>query len=70
MIFRNTSLYFDVVVEVNSDYNSHIQAQDRLARVTMYLRRQYFYCLWCGTQYDDEQDLVENCPGEDEDAHD
>jgi len=47
-----------------------LNAQDRLARVTMYLRRQYFYCFWCGTQYDNEQDLAENCPGEDEDAHD
>jgi len=27
------------------------------------------YCFWCGTQYDDEKDLEENCPGTEEDDH-
>lgn len=64
------SLYVDGVGEEFANSFTLIQAQDRLTRVTTYLRRQYYYCFWCGTQYDNEQDLSENCPGEEEDAHD
>ncbi len=46
------------------------QAQDRLTLVLDYLRRKYSYCFWCGTQYSDAEDMENNCPGEDEDAHD
>ncbi|PIL36770.1 hypothetical protein GSI_00460 [Ganoderma sinense ZZ0214-1] len=45
-------------------------AQDRLTLVLDYLRRKYSYCFWCGTQYNDVEDMESNCPGEDEDAHD
>ncbi|KAM5535641.1 hypothetical protein V8D89_010628 [Ganoderma adspersum] len=44
--------------------------QDRLTLVLDYLRRKYSYCFWCGTRYDDAEDMENNCPGEDEDAHD
>ncbi|OBZ76435.1 G patch domain-containing protein 11 [Grifola frondosa] len=45
-------------------------AKDRLELVLDYLRRKYAYCFWCGTQYDDDEDMEANCPGPDEDAHD
>ncbi|RDX53138.1 hypothetical protein OH76DRAFT_1376385 [Lentinus brumalis] len=45
-------------------------AQDRLTLVLDYLRRKYAYCFWCGTQYEDPEDMENNCPGPDEDAHD
>ncbi|KAI0346744.1 hypothetical protein BDW22DRAFT_1322252 [Trametopsis cervina] len=45
-------------------------AKDRLQLVLDYLRRRYAYCFWCGTEYDDQDDLEEHCPGPDEDAHD
>ncbi|KAI0721874.1 hypothetical protein C8T65DRAFT_565447 [Cerioporus squamosus] len=45
-------------------------AQDRLTLVLDYLRRKYAYCFWCGTQYEDAEDMENNCPGPDEDAHD
>ncbi|RPD61927.1 hypothetical protein L226DRAFT_560632 [Lentinus tigrinus ALCF2SS1-7] len=45
-------------------------AQDRLTLVLDYLRRKYAYCFWCGTQYEDAEDMDNNCPGPDEDAHD
>ncbi|KAH8113375.1 hypothetical protein DFH11DRAFT_339576 [Phellopilus nigrolimitatus] len=47
-----------------------LSARDRLARVLRYLREKHSYCFWCGTQYNDSEDLDSNCPGEDEDAHD
>ena len=46
------------------------QAQDRLTLVLDYLRRKYAYCFWCGTQYEDAEDMENSCPGPDEDAHD
>ncbi|ESK97418.1 g-patch domain [Moniliophthora roreri MCA 2997] len=47
-----------------------LQARDRLALVLSYLRDDYAYCFWCGTQYDNQDDLLNQCPGPDEDAHD
>lgn len=45
-------------------------AQDRLRLVLAYLRDKYVYCFWCGTQYDDQDEMDEQCPGPEEDAHD
>ncbi|KAL7889597.1 hypothetical protein AOLI_G00018550 [Acnodon oligacanthus] len=36
---------------------------DKLQYVTSYLRGVHFYCIWCGTAYNDEVDLSSNCPG-------
>ncbi|KII95345.1 hypothetical protein PLICRDRAFT_121060 [Plicaturopsis crispa FD-325 SS-3] len=47
-----------------------LNAQDRLHLVLSYLRDKYAYCFWCGTQYDDVDEMEEKCPGADEDAHD
>ncbi|CDO74052.1 hypothetical protein BN946_scf185043.g102 [Trametes cinnabarina] len=47
-----------------------LNPRDRLTLVLDYLRRKYAYCFWCGTQYDDHEDMEKNCPGPDEDAHD
>ncbi|OSC99170.1 hypothetical protein PYCCODRAFT_1395626 [Trametes coccinea BRFM310] len=47
-----------------------LNPRDRLTLVLDYLRRKYAYCFWCGTQYDDQEDMEKNCPGPEEDAHD
>ncbi|KAM9847746.1 G patch domain-containing protein 11 [Aulostomus maculatus] len=36
---------------------------DQLQILTSYLRGIHFYCIWCGTTYNDEEDLCSNCPG-------
>ncbi|GAA5925193.1 Cmg1p [Sporobolomyces koalae] len=41
----------------------------RLALTLSYLRNHYHYCFYCGCQYNDAQDLAENCPGTEEDDH-
>ncbi|PSR73628.1 hypothetical protein PHLCEN_2v10547 [Hermanssonia centrifuga] len=46
-----------------------LNANDRLELVLDYLRRRYSYCFWCGTQYEDAEDMENNCPGVDEDDH-
>ncbi|KAF8326523.1 uncharacterized protein EI90DRAFT_3127735 [Cantharellus anzutake] len=45
-------------------------AQGRLDKVLSYLRSEYAYCFWCGTQYDDKEDMEKSCPGETEEEHD
>ncbi|XP_029927203.1 G patch domain-containing protein 11 [Myripristis murdjan] len=45
----------DEVVELTS--------LDKLQILTSYLRGVHFYCIWCGTTYNDEEDLCSNCPG-------
>ena len=36
---------------------SAMQASDRLELVLDYLRRRYAYCFWCGTEYEDQDDM-------------
>ena len=60
VLFRSNMQLTDTVV----------QARDRLELVLDYLRGKYAYCFWCGTQYDDQDDLEKSCPGPDEESHD
>ncbi|XP_067277337.1 G patch domain-containing protein 11 [Pseudorasbora parva] len=43
---------------------------DKLQFLTSYLRGVHFYCIWCGTAFDDEDDLSSNCPGDTAADHD
>jgi len=43
---------------------------ERLDRVLRYLRAEYHYCFWCGTQYESSDEMQAECPGPDEDMHD
>uniref|UniRef100_A0A0B6Z892 G patch domain-containing protein 11 n=1 Tax=Arion vulgaris TaxID=1028688 RepID=A0A0B6Z892_9EUPU len=43
---------------------------EKLDVLTRYLRNIYYYCIWCGTKYNDTRDLESNCPGNSADAHD
>ncbi|KAH8106211.1 hypothetical protein BXZ70DRAFT_918637 [Cristinia sonorae] len=47
-----------------------LSAKDRLSLVLDYLRDRYMYCFWCGTQYDNLEDIDTNCPGREEEDHD
>ncbi|KAJ7507594.1 hypothetical protein B0H11DRAFT_2153252 [Mycena galericulata] len=47
-----------------------LHAPDRLQLVLAYLRDNYAYCFWCGTQYESQEEMASQCPGEDEEAHD
>jgi len=41
----------------------------KLDLITFYLRRTYFYCIWCGVEYNDQQDLLNDCPGDQRNDH-
>uniref|UniRef100_A0A0K0DCX2 G patch domain-containing protein 11 n=1 Tax=Angiostrongylus cantonensis TaxID=6313 RepID=A0A0K0DCX2_ANGCA len=42
----------------------------RLNEITFYLRTTYHYCIWCGCQFKDYDELIMDCPGKDREAHD
>ncbi|KAJ3346025.1 G patch domain-containing protein 11 [Kappamyces sp. JEL0680] len=37
---------------------------EKLAVLTYYLRTKYHYCQWCSIQFENEQDMDQNCPGD------
>jgi hypothetical protein len=38
--------------------------------LTTYLRMEYLYCLWCGTKFENADDIGKNCPGDTREIHD
>lgn len=40
---------------------SHLE---KLQALTAYLREKHLYCIWCGTAYEDGEDLASSCPGD------
>ncbi|XP_011155556.1 G patch domain-containing protein 11 [Solenopsis invicta] len=36
---------------------------EKLDILTKHLRKKYFYCIWCGTKFNDDDDLKDSCPG-------
>lgn len=41
----------------------------KIDSICLYLREKYFYCVWCASTFNDEQDILENCPGLSEKDH-
>lgn len=63
----------EVEVEVQKTEDEGLDPEDvkmQLDHVTLYLREEYFYCMYCGIKFDDEQDMVRNCPGDTRKEHD
>ncbi|KAJ3566009.1 hypothetical protein NP233_g7269 [Leucocoprinus birnbaumii] len=68
------------LVELNQEYDPdfleeaaqflRLQPQDRLHFVLSYLRMTYAYCFYCGTEYESQEEMLEQCPGPEEDDHD
>lgn len=42
---------------------------EKLDILTRYLRKKYFYCIWCGIKFNDEDDLRDSCPGSTRNDH-
>ncbi|XP_034041416.1 G patch domain-containing protein 11 [Thalassophryne amazonica] len=47
-----------------------LSSLDKLQVLTSYLRGIHFYCIWCGTAYNNEEDLCSSCPGDTATDHD
>ncbi|KAJ8360049.1 hypothetical protein SKAU_G00165740 [Synaphobranchus kaupii] len=56
--------------EEEEDEGEELSSLDKLQILTSYLRGVHFYCIWCGTMYNDEDDLTSNCPGDTATDHD
>lgn len=51
------------------DDDEDLTVNEKLEILTKYLRKKYFYCIWCGAAYNDDDDLRENCPGNTRNDH-
>jgi hypothetical protein len=61
----------DKPVEVPAQHTEwgRLLTEERLLSVLQYLRGTYCYCLHCGVQYSDAEDMSTHCPGLHEDDH-
>lgn len=55
--------------ENDEEEEEELEPSEKLMHLTMYLRRTHQYCIWCGTKYDDDQDMADNCPGDSAQDH-
>ncbi|XP_014251534.1 G patch domain-containing protein 11 isoform X2 [Cimex lectularius] len=46
-----------------------LSTQDKLELLTVYLRTNYNYCIWCGVEYENADDMENSCPGSTKDDH-
>merc|ERR1712071_379679 len=51
------------------DEGDELEPTEQLELLTTYLRKVHIYCIWCGTLFDDDQDLSSNCPGPTREDH-
>ncbi|XP_076442849.1 G patch domain-containing protein 11-like [Babylonia areolata] len=56
--------------EEDEDEGQSLTDEEKLQALTFYLRTTYHYCIWCGTKYNDSEDMEANCPGDSAEAHD
>uniref|UniRef100_A0A8C8S2Q7 G patch domain-containing protein 11 n=1 Tax=Pelusios castaneus TaxID=367368 RepID=A0A8C8S2Q7_9SAUR len=54
----------------DEDQDSDLSGLEKLQILTAYLREEHFYCIWCGTAYEESEDLSSNCPGDSSADHD
>ncbi|XP_018394246.1 PREDICTED: G patch domain-containing protein 11 [Cyphomyrmex costatus] len=58
--------------DIEDDEDKEVEVLSNLEKLeilTKYLRKKYFYCIWCGTKFNDEDDLRDNCSGSTRNDH-
>lgn len=45
------------------------ELSEKLEMITNYMRTTYCFCHWCGTKYEDIDDMEGGCPGVTKDDH-
>ncbi|KAM4772793.1 G patch domain-containing protein 11 [Rhinophrynus dorsalis] len=66
----NTQEEDEETEDEDDDLGVELSTQEKLQILTSYLRGKHYYCIWCGTAYQDEDDLCSNCPGDSSEDHD
>ncbi|XP_052767734.1 G patch domain-containing protein 11-like [Mya arenaria] len=51
------------------DPYANFTVEEKLDVLTLYLRTKHKYCIWCGIKYNDNEDLMQNCPGNSAELH-
>ncbi|XP_044146054.1 G patch domain-containing protein 11 isoform X3 [Bufo gargarizans] len=59
----------DSETEEDEVKEQELSTLEKLQILTSYLRGQHLYCIWCGTSYQDEEDIESNCPGDTSEDH-
>lgn len=52
------------------DEDLELSSIEQLEILTDYLRKKHLYCVWCGTAFEDSEDIKTNCPGNTAELHD
>lgn len=55
--------------ELDEEEEEELEPSEKLEVVVGYLRTTYFYCSWCGSQYDNQEAMDSSCPGASEEDH-
>ncbi|VIO99323.1 G-patch domain containing protein [Brugia malayi] len=55
--------------DLNIDELPENEITEWLMELTIYLRAAHCYCVWCGAQYDSNEELENNCPGRTREEH-
>lgn len=53
----------------DSEEKDEFDFKERLHVLDEYIRSNYFYCLWCGYKFDNNDDIKQNCPGNSRQLH-
>lgn len=56
--------------EEEEEPKNELEPDEQLNFILDYVRTKYLYCLWCGTRYDNVEDMDMNCPGTEKSDHD
>ncbi|XP_055312238.1 G patch domain-containing protein 11 [Sitodiplosis mosellana] len=59
----------EIPAESINDEEDEYETSEKVEMLTTYLRTTYTYCHWCGTHYQDVDDMDSNCPGTTKDEH-
>ena len=53
----------------SDDDEEDIDFEALLEELTIVLRNRYFYCVYCGCNFESAEDLAKNCPGDEYEDH-
>jgi len=61
--------FAEEVIELEEDDQEiEPEPREKLEALVQYLRGKYFYCIWCGTAFENEEDM-NSCPGSTKEDH-
>lgn len=59
----------DETDQLDESDSIELEPSEKLEILTEYLRNTHFFCVWCGTVYEDINAMMEACPGNTSDDH-